>query len=346
MRPVEWLVATCLVSLCAAAIILWPKRGVIGWLRERDERTRRAVIEDALKHMHSREYGGSLATLESLAGVLGVRARQVVEMVERLEALKLITTSAEGLRLTEAGEAMALDVIRAHRLWEVYLADQTGLPPSEWHKEADRREHTRSPGGLEDLTRRTGDPRFDPHGDAIPTEAGELIPRRGIPLGELPVGVGAEVVHVEDEPAPIHDRMVKEGIRFQSRVRLLEAGADALRVLVDGEERTLPQFVAANVWVLPMQADAQEGPTSRLSSLRVGESARVVQIAPTCRGLQLRRLLDLGLVPGTRVSAEMTGPSGDPTAYRIRGALIALRSEQADQIQVADIQAAQGVAAS
>ena len=73
---------------------------------------------------------------------------------------------------------------------------------------------------------------------------------------------------------------------------------------------------------------------TRLSSIAPGESAEVVALAATCRGAQRRRLLDLGLVPGTRVTSELRGPSGDPTAYRIRGALIALRRDQAHHIFV------------
>jgi DtxR family Mn-dependent transcriptional regulator len=60
----------------------------------------------------------------------------------------------------------------------------------------------------------------------------------------------------------------------------------------------------------------------------------VVRLSAACQGLQRRRLLDLGVVPGTRVTAEFASPGGDPIAYRIRGALIALRRVQAELIQV------------
>ena len=60
----------------------------------------------------------------------------------------------------------------------------------------------------------------------------------------------------------------------------------------------------------------------------------MTSISPACRGVERRRLLDLGLVPGTRVTAEFTSPAGDPVAYRVRGALIALRNQQADMIYV------------
>jgi DtxR family transcriptional regulator, Mn-dependent transcriptional regulator len=71
-----------------------------------------------------------------------------------------------------------------------------------------------------------------------------------------------------------------------------------------------------------------------LSGLHRGQSGRVLGLSPACRGPERRRLLDLGFVPGTEVFAEMKSPGGDPTAYRVRGTLIALRKEQADFIRV------------
>lgn len=75
-------------------------------------------------------------------------------------------------------------------------------------------------------------------------------------------------------------------------------------------------------------------PDSRLSSLGLGQQATVVDISPACRGAERRRLLDLGVVPGTVIRAELVSTSGDPVAYRIRGAMIALRNAQADLIHV------------
>lgn len=75
-----------------------------------------------------------------------------------------------------------------------------------------------------------------------------------------------------------------------------------------------------------------------LAALKPGQSARVVGISPRCRGPERRRLMDLGLLPGTWVRAEFTSPLGDPTAFRVRGALIALRQEQARLIEIADVQ--------
>lgn len=106
---------------------------------------------------------------------------------------------------------------------------------------------------------------------------------------------------------------------------------------VEREEQARAPEVAARVPSVSL-AERVPPPASsrRLSELPLGGRARVLSIAPACRGLQRRRLLDLGLVPGTVVSAELKGAAGGPTAYRIRGAVIALRRAQADQIQIID----------
>jgi DtxR family Mn-dependent transcriptional regulator len=77
-----------------------------------------------------------------------------------------------------------------------------------------------------------------------------------------------------------------------------------------------------------------------LADLGVGASGRVRRISSDCRGAQRRRLLDLGVVPGTDIVAEFPAAGGDPIAYRIRGALIALRRQQAEWIEIESVSAA------
>jgi DtxR family Mn-dependent transcriptional regulator len=80
---------------------------------------------------------------------------------------------------------------------------------------------------------------------------------------------------------------------------------------------------------------AAEAPIGEpLSALQPGDSGRVVTISRRCRGAERRRLLDLGVLPGTVIQAELRSPNGDPTAYRVRDALIALRAEQAELIRI------------
>jgi DtxR family Mn-dependent transcriptional regulator len=96
----------------------------------------------------------------------------------------------------------------------------------------------------------------------------------------------------------------------------------------------LAPVVAGIVTVVPIDLPTDVSTMTRLSTLAPGESAVVVELATSCSCAQRSRLLDLGLVPGTHVTSELRGPSGDPTAYRIRGALIALRRDQASHIFV------------
>ncbi|MBC7337014.1 MAG: ferrous iron transport protein A [Clostridia bacterium] len=99
---------------------------------------------------------------------------------------------------------------------------------------------------------------------------------------------------------------------------------------------------SANLWVKAApetESKPWEQPRATLADLQVGEVGIVKGISPQCRGLQRRRLLDLGFVPGTRVVAELRSPSGDPTAYRVRNTLIALRRDQAQLIDIEPIHA-------
>ena len=104
---------------------------------------------------------------------------------------------------------------------------------------------------------------------------------------------------------------------------------------VAGEQQIVAPAAAANVSVELIEMPGLDGGNfMRLARLQLGRKARVVGLLASCHGIQRRRLLDLGLVAGTIVEPELASASGDPTAYRIRGALVALRKNQATQIEV------------
>jgi DtxR family Mn-dependent transcriptional regulator len=318
-----------------AALAFWPRSGLWARLASGLRSRERILVEDALKHLHDFEAREQPATLESLAGALGLTGNQTTELLARLERLELVDREGQNLRLTGEGRSDALRVIRIHRLWERYLAEETGFAPSEWHRTAEVLEHETSEERAQRLGSDLGEPRFDPHGDPIPTAEGEIVSHGGRPLTELPVGRIGEIVHLEDEPDAIYAQLVAEGLQPGTRVRVLEHTPERVRFEADAEEVVLAPVLAANVSVAALgDGAAMRGPFVRLTSLAVGDSARIVGLAPACRGKERRRLLDLGLVPGTVVTAELKSPGGDPVAYRVRGAVIALRSEQTDLIQV------------
>jgi DtxR family transcriptional regulator, Mn-dependent transcriptional regulator len=331
--PLLSLVAVAAV-VAVLVVLFWPATGLAWRYRRGLAASDRVDVEDALKHLWDGEYRQRPATLDSLAGALGLSGRAAADLVDRLGRLALVEHDDGTLRLTPDGTREALRVIRIHRLWERYLADETGLDAREWHSHAERREHGTTPQQADALAATLGHPRYDPHGDPIPMPSGEIPPHLGKPLTQLGADETAEIVHIEDEPEAVFAQIVALGLVPGMRVRLLERSAQRLRIQAEAEEIVLAPVVATNITVAILDQVAEPTSVTRLSTIAPGEAAEVVALAATCRGAQRRRLLDLGVVPGTRIASELRGPSGDPTAYRIRGALIALRADQASQIFV------------
>jgi DtxR family Mn-dependent transcriptional regulator len=327
------------------AVLFWPRRGLAARVWALWRYTERVRIEDALKHVYHCAEAGRPCSVESLAGALGISRHAAARLFARVVERGLGRWTGEELGLTEEGRAYAVHVVRSHRLWERYLADRTGLHPTDWHEEAEAREHMMSPAEAAALSARLGHPRFDPHGDPIPGADGAVAPIEGVPLTELVAGEQGVIVHLEDEPREVYDRLVQAGLGPWMRVEVLESQEGGVRIRSGGREQELEAMVARTVSVerLP-EGTARDAGVETLATLRPGESARVVRISPSCRGLQRRRLLDLGVVPGTRITAVLRSMSGDPVAYEIRGALIALRREQAEWIEVRREAAGEGSA--
>ena len=119
-------------------------------------------------------------------------------------------------------------------------------------------------------------------------------------------------------------------------VRLVETSPQRVRLWAGGDEHLLAPIVAANIAVLPLpEEDQVEEPEGEpLTNLKLGEVAQIISVSPLTRGVERRRLMDLGILPGTGIEIEMASPSGNPTAYRVRGALVALRQSQAEDIRI------------
>ena len=339
--PVANLVIFAGATVLALALF-WPRYGVVPrWLRDRVV-TSRVRIEDALKHVYHQQDAGGSATIASVGGVLQVAPGQVVALVERMQHGGLVRFLDGRVLLTEDGERYALQVIRAHRLWERYLADETGIDPLHWHARAERREHRLTPRETDALSERLGNPRFDPHGDPIPTANGEMQSPDGtvLLLSELDVGSRGEVVHVEDEPEVVFRELLGRGIHLGMEIFVRSRSDRGIAIAAEGRDVTLAPLAAANVSVRPRPtAVALDGRSSApapqtLADLDLGRSASVTRISPACRGIERRRLMDLGIVAGTAITPERRSLTGDPTVYLVRGTRLALRREQAMAILV------------
>ena len=317
-----------------ATIALWPERGLVARLRRTAAVNERVRLEDGLKHLFAWELARRASSVESLAGAMGVSRGLALETVRLMKEMGLVRVGAEDIVLTDEGLSYALRIVRTHRLWERYLADRTGVGPAEWHTQAERLEHGLAPEEVERLAASMGDPLYDPHGDPIPTAAGALPPPRGVPLSSLLPETSARVVHIEDEPEEVYRSLRAAGINHGTRLRLERVDAAGLQLTVEGRPVTIEPLTARNLTVESVGDEGSEEGLGRLGGLQPGEEGIVVRVGGQVQGAQRRRLLDLGVVPGTVIRAELSSMSGDPMAYRIRGAVIALRRAQADDILI------------
>lgn len=331
------LLAVFALLVIGGIVALWPRRGLLARFRRSYRAGLRVEMEDALKHLYKYARRGRTASVESVAGALEVSRAVAGRILAELREANLVRGN-EGTELTEEGRQYALRIIRTHRLWERYLADRTGVSPEEWHERAEAREHQLSEEAVEALDARLGRPRYDPHGDPIPTAGGELPVAMGVPLTHLEDGDQAVITHLEDEPREFFQELVRQGLSPEMRLRVRSAGPRGVDIRVDGREVHLDAATAANVTVVvtegavALEEDDWEGLT--LEDVAIGDAADVVGLSPACQGTQRRRLLDLGVVPGTRIRHELSAAGGDPAAFRIRGALVALRREQQRWVRI------------
>ena len=322
--------------LLIAGLFFWPQSGLFWRLQKRSELTDKVLIEDTLKYIFKCERNQKTATVESLAGALSTSLAQASELLALTQAKGLLKLSENSFYLTDAGKRTAIQIVRAHRLWERYLADTTGFKENDWHQQAERLEHKLSEEELDRLSASLGHPTHDPHGDPIPTRRGEWVSHGGIPLSDLAPGTPARIVHIEDEPDVIYAQIVAEDLHPKMVVEVDEMTANRIRFWSDDQEHVLAPIVAANISVLPLAEENHDLQIEGvpLDSLEPGQSGVVTGISSLSRGTERRRLFDLGIIPGTEIDVEMVNPGGDPTAYRIRGSVIALRSNQARLIKV------------
>jgi DtxR family Mn-dependent transcriptional regulator len=328
------------VILAALAVILfWPRFGLVQAVRGRMRMTKRTRLEDALKYVYDCETNDIAVTTSRLANALQIVSTRVSELAADMSRAGLVSQVDGRILLTEEGKRYAVHIIRAHRLWERYLADETGIEPTEWHTQAEKQEHLLSVEEADALSNRLGNPRFDPHGDPIPTAEGELIQEKLMNLTQLQVGECAYVSHMEDEPEEVYGQLVTLGIYLGMEFRLINKSGECYIVETEGRKLELTPEAAYNLSIKPVEmieAERISSTQDSLADLQEGEIAKVVRIIPACRGFERRRLMDLGILPDTSIEFHEHGLTGGLTAFHVRGTILALRFEQARMISICD----------
>lgn len=156
-------------------------------------------VEDYVKTIYALQQEQRPVSNSALKTRLGISAAAVSEMIQTLVKLNLVRYEPyQGVELTPAGERVALEVIRHHRLIELYLYEALGVPWDEVHAEAEQLEHAFSPRLVERIAERLGEPRFDPHGAPIPGPDLQLPEQQGEPLLYAPLHSPLRIVEVDD----------------------------------------------------------------------------------------------------------------------------------------------------
>jgi DtxR family Mn-dependent transcriptional regulator len=224
------------------------------------------AVEDYLKAIWRLSHeGGERVSVGDIASELKVSAPSVTSMVRKLKTMRLLNYERYGgVTLTPRGRKIALEIVRHHRLWELYLYMRLGVPLELVDGEAERLEHVLSDDMEELLTRNLGDPTHDPHGDPIPSKTGALAPVEGIALGQLETGTHAIVARVSDRNPEKLRYLVSLGLLPGARIEVEEKAPfrGPLTVRIGGRRRVVGADLA-NLVIVRGAPQASRSPGGR-----------------------------------------------------------------------------------
>lgn len=210
------------------------------------------AMEDYLKTIYELAAGGSPVTTSRIAAAISCKPASVTNMVQRLSDLKLLEYQRyKGVRLTSAGTRIALEIIRHHRLLELYLSEVLGYTWDKVHEEADLLEHVISEEFEEKIDQVLGYPRKDPHGDPIPTKKGEIDPERLGKLWDMVAGQETRVRRVSDKDPNVLRHLASIGIFPDVKLDLVRRDPfnGPVYVRVNGVEHGLSEELARQIFV-------------------------------------------------------------------------------------------------
>lgn len=208
-------------------------------------------VEDYLKSIFHLTNQGGFATTSDIAAMLEIAPPSVSGMVKRLSETGLIEhVPYRGVQLTPQGRRAALQMIRRHRILEVYLTQQLGYDWGDVHEEAERLEHAVSEKLIDKMAGALGNPRYDPHGAPIPTPAGEIEEAELFTLAAATVGAHIVVRQVGDDDAARLRYLAELGLTPGTRLTVVERqpfnGPTTVRS--GNETRVVGQELAAQLW--------------------------------------------------------------------------------------------------
>jgi len=201
-----------------------------------------AAVQDYAKAVYALEArGGSPVSTNDLAARLGLTPGSVSGMLRKLAEVGLLEHEPyHGVRLTDQGRRVALEVLRHHRLLELFLAQELGMSWDRVHAEAEVLEHVLSEELEELIAGRLGHPAVDPHGDPIPTARFEISEHPTRSLDELAVGTTGRFVRVSDSDPQMLRYLAEQGITLGTRLEVIDRQPFGGPVFVRFNEREHP----------------------------------------------------------------------------------------------------------
>lgn len=188
-----------------------------------------------------------------LAGELQVKPATVTDMLKKLKDKELVDYKKYGkISLTVLGKKNGMDIIRKHRLWETFLYEKMNFSWDEVHEVAEQLEHIHSQKLIDSLDEFLEFPKFDPHGDAIPSKNGEIAIPFSRKLSELNQLDECKVIAVKDNSSAFLQYADKIGITIGQQIEIvhIEEFDQLLTIQIEGEEKIISQKFAENIFVI------------------------------------------------------------------------------------------------
>src|SRR5699024_5555937 len=215
-------------------------------------------VEDYLKAIYTLEDEGEGASTTKIAESMDVSSASATNMLKRLAKMGLVDyQSYKGATLTKSGKKMALEIIRHHRLLELYLLEVMGYSWDEVHDEAEKLEHHISERFEDKIAKLLDDPTHDPHGDPIPTKEGIMPKMNDEPLNEAASGQKYVVSRVRDQDPEILRYLEETGLLPGVKISVIEKGPfqGPITLHIEEEEQVIGNEVARNIFVAKIKGD-------------------------------------------------------------------------------------------
>jgi len=206
--------------------------------------------ENYLKAIYKlQEQNGETVGNSDLAKSLDVQSASVTDMLKKMAKKKLINyEKSKGFKLTEKGRHIAINIIRKHRLWEVFLLEKLGFGWDEVHEMAEQLEHIQSEKLIDRLDQYLGHPKSDPHGDPIPNANGVFTKSKSILLSEAKEGIQVRFVGVTDHSSSFLTYLDKLGISLGDSlsIKSVEDFDNSFTLQLKGKKEAIVSFKVAN----------------------------------------------------------------------------------------------------